>query len=52
MIEQLSKDIFDHAYVGFPAYNDKVASEKRFSQDSLRALSFAIKKMFQMSILR
>ena len=48
MIEQLSKDIFDHAYVGFPAYNDKVASEKRFSQDSLRALSFAIKKMFQM----
>lgn len=48
MIEQLSKDIFDHAYVGFPAYNDKVASEKRFSQDSLRTLSFAIKKMFQM----
>ena len=48
MIEHLSKEILDKAYLGFHADKDMVASEKRFSQNSLKELSFAIKEMFQM----
>lgn len=48
MIEHLSKEVLDEAYLGFHADKDMVASEKRFSQNSLKELSFAIEKMFFM----
>ena len=48
MIKHLSKEILDEAYLGFHADKDMVASEKRFSQNSLKDLSFAIEEMFRM----
>ena len=46
MIETLSKEILDTAYYGFMYEEDYPVTEARFSNNNLKLLSIAIRKMF------